>query len=307
MMMDNLIMRPLALAVLLASVSGCSLKTIAMRSLANAVAEPGGVYAEDDDPELVKDSLPVMLKIMEQLASGLPDHKGIREALARGFTSYSVAFVEDEGDRLNESAVDKARAVYLRSRKLSLRAYKYGLQGLEISVPGFTKAFTGSSREERARVLALVKKEDCGLLYWTGAALGSAISVSKDDMKLVGELPLVEALMKRGLELDESYDEGAFHEFFITWSMQPSAGGAKAAKQHFDRALALSHNKKLGAYVTYAEAVDVDQQNKKEFVALLEKVLAYDVDSDAPHRLVNVIAQQRAKWLLSRTSDLFAD
>jgi predicted anti-sigma-YlaC factor YlaD len=248
-----------------------------------------------------------MLKIMEQLASGLPTHKGIREALARGFTSYSVAFIQEEGDRLNETAVDKARQVYARSRKLSLRAYKYGLQGLELAVPGFTQAFTGTSREERARVLAQVKKEDVALLYWTGAALGSAISVSKDDMKLVGELPLVEALMTRGLELDEGFDEGAFHEFFITWAMQPNGGGAKAAKQHLDRALALSHNKKLGAYVTYAEGVDVDQQNKKEFTALLGQVLAFDVDSDPPHRLVNVLAQQRAKWLLSRTSDLFAD
>jgi predicted anti-sigma-YlaC factor YlaD len=301
-------MRPLALAVVLSVSAGCSLKTIAMRSLANAVAEPGGVYAEDDDPELVKDSLPVMLKIMEQLAAGLPTHKGIREALARGFTSYSVAFVEDEGDRLNETSVEKARAVYARSRKLSLRAYKYGLQGLDLSVPGFSKAFTGSSREERARVIQqITKKEDCGLLYWTAAALGSAISVSKDDMKLVGELPLVEALMKRGLELDESYDEGAFHEFYITWAMQPNGGGPKVARQHFERALQLSSNKKLGAYVTFAEAVAVDQQDKKEFTSLLQKVIAYDVDSDPAHQLVNVIAQQRAKWLLSRTSDLFAD
>jgi len=292
---------------LLSSAMGCSLKTIAMRSLANAVAEPGGVYAEDEDPEVVKDSLPVMLKIMEQLAAGLPNHKGIREALARGFTSYSVAFVEDAGDRLNETDVEKARGVYLRSRKLSLRAYRYGLAGLELSVPGFSKAFTGTSREERARVLALVKKEACALLYWTAAALGSAITVSKEDMKLVGDLPKVEALMKRGLELDEGFDEGAFHEFFITWSMQPNMGGARSARQHFERALQLARNKKLGAYVTFAEAVDVDQQDKKEFTSLLEKVLAYDVDCDPPHRLVNVIAQQRAKWLLSRTSDLFAD
>jgi predicted anti-sigma-YlaC factor YlaD len=281
-----------------------------MRSLADTIAEPGGVYESDEDPELVRDALPVMLKIMEQLGEGLPDHKGIHLALVRSFTSYSAGFLEEDGDRLNETAVDKARVIYLRSRKMSLRAYRYGLKGLEISTPGFTKAFDGSSREERARVLALVKKEDVPLLYWTAAALGSAIAVSKDDMHLVGDLPLVEALMKRALELDESYGEGAVHEFFITWDGSHSAaqgGGAQKARSHMERALQLSKNKKLSPYVAYAEAVDVDAQNKKEFTELLEKVVAYDVDSDLPHRLVNILAQRRAKWLLSRTGDLFAE
>jgi len=36
-------------------------------------------------------------------------------------------------------------------------------------------------------------------------------------------------------------------------------------------------------------------------------VLAADVDADPPHRLANVIAQRRARWLLSRTAELFAD
>jgi predicted anti-sigma-YlaC factor YlaD len=304
-------MRTLALAVSLivssSLLAGCSLKKIAMRSLASSVTEPGGVYAEDDDPELVRDALPVMLKIMEQLAQGLPDHKGIREGLARGFTSYSVAFVADEGDRLNETAVEKARQVYARSRRLSLRGYRYGLAGLELAVPGFSKAFESSDREARARVLAQTKKEDVGLLYWTGAALGSAIAVSKDDMRLVGQLPLVEALMKRALALDEAYDEGSIHEFFIQWSMQPGGGGPTQARKHFQRALELSKNRKMSPLVTFAEAVDVDQQNKKEFTRLLGQVLAYDVESDPEHRLVNVLAQNRARWLLSRTSDLFAD
>ncbi len=300
--------RALIAAALL--LSGCNLKTIAMTSLADTIAEPGGVYEKDDDPDLVRDALPVMLKIMEQLADGLPRHKGIRLALVRSFTSYSAGFLEEEADRLNESAVEKARVVYLRSRRMSLRAYRYGMQGLEISTPGFTKAFDGSSREERARVLALVKKEDAELLYWAGAALGSAIAVGKDDMKLVGDLPLVEALMRRALELDEGLGEGSIHEFFIAYdASRPAAqgGGAKKAREHLERALQLSKNKKLSPLVGYAEAVDVDTQNKKEFVQLLEKVLAFDADSDPPHRLVNVLAQRRAKWLLSRTGDLFAD
>jgi len=301
--------RALFVAVLL--LTGCSLKTIAMKSLADTVAEPGGVYSRDEDPELVRDALPVMLKIMEQLADGLPAHKGIRLALVRSFTSFGVAFLEEDGDRAQEKDVERGRVLYLRGKKMCLRAYEYGLSGLEISVPGFKKAFAdGGSRQERDRVLALVKKDDVPLLYWSGAALGSAIYMGKDDMKLVGDLPLVERLMKRALDLDEAWDEGSIHEFFVTYDGSRSAaqgGGPKRAKEHLDRALALSKNKKLSPLVSYAEAVTIDAQDKKEFTRLLQKVGDFDVDSDPDHRLVNIIAQRRAKWLLSRISDLFTE
>jgi predicted anti-sigma-YlaC factor YlaD len=290
--------------------TGCSLKTIAMRSLADTVAEPGGVYSRDEDPELVRDALPVMLKIMEQLADGLPDHKGIHLALARSFTSYGVAFLEEDGDRAQEKDVERGRVLYLRGKKMCLRAYQYGVKGLDLSAPGFARAFAGSSRQERERVLKLVKKEDVALLYWTGAALGSAIYMGKDDMKLVGDLPMVEMLMRRALELDEAWDEGSIHEFFVTYDGSRSAaqgGGAKRAREHLDRALALGKNKKLSPLVSYAEAVTIDAQDKKEFTRLLQKVAEFDVDSDPDHRLVNIIAQRRAKWLLSRISDLFAE
>ncbi|HWE30930.1 MAG TPA: TRAP transporter TatT component family protein, partial [Polyangia bacterium] len=158
----------------------------------------------------------------------------------------------------------------------------------------------------RAAAIARAKKEDVPTLYWLAAAWGSAVANAKDDMRLVGELPIVAALMKRALELDESYDEGAIHEFFITYDASQGDGKA-AAKKHFERALELSHNKKLGPCVTYAEAVCVDSQDKKEFVRLLDKVLAFDVDSDRDHRLVNILAQRRARWLMSRIADLFAD
>lgn len=271
-----------------------------MRSLANTVAEPGDTYARDDDPELVRDALPVMLKIMEQLGDGLPDHKGIHLALARTFTSFGAAFVQEDAERTHEQNVERARPLFTRARKLFRRAWGYGIHGLDLAVPGLGEAFRNGSKEDRIRLLAMVKKEDVGLLYWNGAALGSMISVSKDDMKLVGEVPKVEQLMNRALELDESFDHGAIHEFFITYA-------PKKAKEHLDRALQLSQNKKVGPLVAYAEAVTVDAQNKKEFTRLLEKTLAFDVDSAPEYRLVNVLAQRRARWLLSRTSDLFAE
>jgi predicted anti-sigma-YlaC factor YlaD len=297
-------MRRLSLAALLLC-AGC-LKQIALGSVADSLSASGNGYARDDDPELVRDSIPVIIKLMEQIHAALPKHKALAIALTRTTTSYGAAFIADDADHLEEKDVEAARVVRKRAKRMFLRARGYGLDALELAVPGSRAALNGEDRDRRAAAIARAQKADVPALYWLGAAWGSAIANAKDDMRLVGDLPIVAALMKRALALDEAYDEGSIHEFFITYDSGQGEGKA-AAKKHFERALELSHNKKLSVYVTYAEAVCVDAQDKKEFVRLLDKVLAFDVDSDLDHRLVNMLAQRRARWLMSRTADLFAE
>jgi predicted anti-sigma-YlaC factor YlaD len=289
--------------------AGCSVKTYALSSVADALSASGDLYARDDDPELVRDSIPVILKTMEQLRDALPKHQGIRLALVRTATALGVGFVKDEAERLEDRDVEASRAIFARARRLFLRGRDYGLEGLDLSSPGFSVAFMTGTPEDRRRVLVRAKKKDVPLLYWTGAAWASAITSAKENMKLVGEVPRVEAIMQRALELDEAFDEGAIHEFFIAYdaSRSEAQGGGKArAKAHFERARALSRNK-LSPLLTYAEAVSVDTQNKQEFKRLLEEVLAFDVERDLHHRLVNVLSQRRARWLLSRIDELFAE
>ena len=47
------------------------------------------------------------------------------------------------------------------------------------------------------------------------------------------------------------------------------------------------------------------EQNRAEFDALLARALAVDVDRRPEWRLANLVAQRRARWLLSRTEALF--
>ena len=294
-----------ALLVVLVLSAGC-LKQIALNSVAESLSASGTGYARDDDPELVRDSLPVIIKLMEQLHESLPKKIELSVALTRTTTSYGVAFIAEDADRLEEKDVQAARVVRARARRMLLRARGYGLDAIDAALPGSRAILTGSDRDRRQQLIDKARKEDVPALYWLAAAWGSAIANAKDDMTLVGELPVVAALMKRALALDESFDEGALHEFFITYDASQGEG-RQAAKRHFERALELSHNKKLSPYVSYAEAVCVDVQDKKDFVRLLDKVLAFNVDSDPDHRLVNILSQRRARWLMSRTADLFAE
>ena len=45
--------------------------------------------------------------------------------------------------------------------------------------------------------------------------------------------------------------------------------------------------------------------SEAEFIRLLKQVATADVESDRPHRLANVLAQRRARFLLAHAEDLF--
>jgi len=51
--------------------------------------------------------------------------------------------------------------------------------------------------------------------------------------------------------------------------------------------------------------VSVKNQNAGEFRALLGTALAIDVNADIPDRLVNIINQRKAQWLLDHVDDYF--
>jgi predicted anti-sigma-YlaC factor YlaD len=306
--MDHLIMRRVLLAGLVVALSGCG--DFISNKLADTLSAPGKTYARDDDPELVKGAIPFILKTMEQIHESVPKHRALSEALARTCTQFAVGFVGEEADRLAEKDMATAQELYQREKKLALRGFRYGLDGLQVALPGSCPIFESGTREQREQILKGAKKEDVGLLYWTAAALGSAISADKNDLKWVGQLPLVEQMMHRALELDASWEDGSLHEFYITWYAahgKGDGGGPDLARKEMEKARSLDGNKKLAPIVTFAEAVDVDTQNKVEFTKLLEQATAFDVDSAPDFRLANVIAQRRARWLLTRTADLFVE
>ena len=298
----------LLVTLVLTSLAGAGCAAAASRVVADALSGgPSRTYAEDDDPELVRAAVPFGLKTMESLLEQNPDHQGLLTSLCSGFTQYGYAFVQADADDAEASGKSApARALRARAKKLYLRGRDYGLRGLELRHQGIVGRLEGARDLDAA--VSRLNKEDVPLVYWTAAGWALAIAAAKEDMALVAQLPAPGALMQRALALDEGFDEGALHEFFITW--EPAQGASedafRRAKVHFERAIALSKGAKLGPFVAYAEAVAVPRQDRAEFRRLLEHVLAADVDADKPHRLANVLAQRRARLLLARADDLFS-
>lgn len=295
----------LTLLGLLPALSGC--RSVALAFTSDAVAQSGDTYASDDDPELVRDAVPFGLKTMEGLLGENPQNEKLLTALASGFTQYAYAFVQQPAELADlDGKLDEATAGRARAKALDLRARDYGLRGLDVRREG--SAARLRSGRDFAPLLAKMKKGDVPLLYWTASPWVLAIVNGKKDLALVSELPVAVAMMERALALDEGWNEGAIHEFFIAYDAIRSpaeGGGPERARAHLERALALSKNKKLGPLVAWAEGVLVQRQDRAEFTRVLEEVLRADPGAERRYRLANVLAQRRARALLAHADDLF--
>ena len=67
----------------------------------------------------------------------------------------------------------------------------------------------------------------------------------------------------------------------------------------------LSSGQEASPLVSLAESVSVREQNLIEFKSLLNRALAINPDARPEWRLVNLVMQRRARWLLARTDQLF--
>ena len=282
---------------------GCSLRRLAVNQFGDALANGGGVFATDDDPELIRQAVPFGLKLQESLLAESPRHRALLLSLASSFTQYAYAFVQEDAIEMEDKDVTAAKALRDRARRLFIRARDYGLRGLELTYPDFGKSPLAALKQTTVR--------DVPLLYWTAAAWGAAIADAKDRPDIVADVGQMGAMMDRALALNETFEHGAIHAFLINYEMaRPGVKPADAqarARQHFDRALELSAGKLAAPYVTYAEAVCVQQQQRAEFTKYLEAALAIDAYAVPEARLANLVAQRRARWLLGRIDELFVE
>jgi predicted anti-sigma-YlaC factor YlaD len=122
--------------------------------------------------------------------------------------------------------------------------------------------------------------------------------------------PLLGAMMERAYELDPDFNSGVLDDFFLLFyaSLPEGMGGSREkAEIHYRRALEKSGGRSAGPYVSYARAVAVPAQNYQSFKENLEAALAVDPESDPANTLVNIINQRKAKYLLEKAGEFFAE
>jgi hypothetical protein len=280
----------------------CAPKKMGINRMADALSSTAGTFTRDTDPEFVRQAAPSTLKMVEMLLDEEPSHGGLLMTACSGFAQYSYAFLQSDADA-GDPAAAPTRDLRARAAAMYDRARGYCLRALEARHRGFTQAIQKDPRT----ALAVTTRADVPALYWTGVAWGGALTQAANPFARIGEIAAVRALFTRALELDEGWEGGAIHEAMIAVEGLPAllGGSPVRAKEHFDRAVALGNGQSAFAYLALATGVAQPAKDRAQFEALLKSALAVDVSQRPSIRLANLVAQKRARILLSQIDKLF--
>ena len=294
------------ITISLTFMNSCSINKWAVNRAADMLSSGGGtVFSGDDDPELIADALPFALKLYESLLQSTPDNSELLLATGRTFIMYANAFVDTPAAMLPLEEFEQRKKMKMRSKRLYLRGRDYILKALAIRHEQFSSFMLPGAAET---VLVTMEIDDVPYLYWAAAGWIAAFSADPFDMRLTVSRPKALALMECAFELDETFQKGAIHEFFISYygTLPASLGGSKEkALFHFNRALELSGGLNSGPYVALAGSIAVNEQNVEDFINLLNKALEIDPDSNPENRLANILNMRKAGWMLDHLEDYF--
>jgi predicted anti-sigma-YlaC factor YlaD len=277
--------------------TGCTINSLVADALTGSGTS--SVFTGDSDPQLVGDALPFAIKMYEALLDSTPNHQGLRFTTGSLFIMYANAFVQGPADMYSSWEWQQREDAHKRAKQLYLRGQEILYGALDLKYKGFSKA--GADENAFASLLAKCKKEDVGLLYWTVAGGLAAYSLDLLDFELNAKIPEWSMMIKRAYELDPDFGGATLDEFLLLFyaSLPEMMGGDKdRAKEHFNRAMEKTGGRSTSAYISYAQSICVPAQDYETYKDYLEKALAVDPNVDLSTRLVNIINQRKARWLL---------
>ncbi|MBN1349066.1 TRAP transporter TatT component family protein [candidate division KSB1 bacterium] len=280
---------PWILAILF---SACSMQKLTLRAMDPVIDGTMQALFEEADLELAKTAIESNLKLIEGMLRDHPKNQKLLFLLIQGYSAYALGFVEDEQP-------ERAQKLYLRAREYGFRCLKQ-IKHLKFDERLPLAQFMQS--------LAQFSKDDVPALFWTANAWSNYINLNMGDPGALIDLPKVQAMMQRVLELDERYFFGGAHLFFgIIYSFKPVmlGGDPEKARQHFEACLEICDGKFLLPYTYYAKFYAVNTLDQDLFRRLLEKVQSTPIDILPEQRLPNAIAKMKAKKLMVLEADLF--
>ena len=265
------------------------------------------VFTTDNDPDFVGQALPFAIKLYETLLGSLPENVPLRLRTGSLYIMYANAFVETPADMTPRSELDEKEYLLSRAKNLYLRGRDILFVALERKNPAIRRQFKERKYQE---ALAPFVKADAALLYWTALGWLAAYAVNPFDMELGQTVPRTRAMIERVQALDPSFGGGSLDSFYVSYygSLPEVLGGDPAkARSYFAKAQTESGKTDTSSLMALATTVSVKEQNLAEFKSLLERVLAFDVNSAPDNRLVNILNQRKARWLLAHLDDLFIE
>jgi hypothetical protein len=200
-------------------------KKLTVAATATLLEEVAKSTYQQSDLKMVREGMPAYLMLMDSMVEALPANEQLLINTAQAYSSFASVFVEAKDP-------EYAAVLYSKARMYAIRA---------LGARGLPDPFHTDFDAPREGLNGLAKK-DVPYLFWAAASWGSWIRLNLNSMEALAELPKVELMMKRALELDEGFYYGGPHIFMgILFASRPGLAGGDLvkARQHFLRALEL--------------------------------------------------------------------
>lgn len=276
------------LALSAAALAGCaSLVSSAASDFADNLSV---AVLNQDDPQTVRDGAPAYLLLLDSLIEGNPDSTQVLAAAASLYASYGAVFADDAE----------------RASRLTSRARNYGGRALCL---GFAPSCRWDDMDFDAfeASLAGLKPRHATLVLSYGVASLAYIRAHSGDWNALAELPHMEALLKRYLEIGEPGTSASVYTYLgILATLRPPALGGKPeeGRAYFERAIELTGGRDLGVKVEYARGYARLMYDRELHDRLVGEVLAAEPRADG-YTLTNVLAQRDAAELQASADEYF--
>lgn len=274
--------------------AGCApFKSTRVAAVAYTLEDVASAAAKQSNPSIIREGTPAYLMLIDGLLEAYPDNIELLVAGCRAYSSYASV--------LSDERQDEATSLYQKAKL-------YGFKALSRR-RDFAAAARGGNVGDFNAILQRCDKADVPALFCAASAWANWISSNMDNLEALADLTLLEATMKRLIELDGAYYYGGPHLLLgVYLAAKPAAlgGSPTAAKKQFDEAFALGAAKLLGAKVLYAKYYARGINDRELFVQTLREVLAAPVDQTPELTLANVVAKKQAAALLAKTEEYFA-
>ncbi len=266
-------------------------KKLTVGATATLLEEVARASYRQSDLRILREGMPAYLMLIDGMVQAVPDNEQLLIAAAQSYSSFASLFVEGQDN-------EYASLLYQRGKQYALRS---------LEVRGFKEPLQRPFDDFKEGLKRLGKK-DVPYIFWAATCWVNWIRLNLDSIEAISELPRVESLMKRALELDEGFYYGGPHLFMGIWfASRPKivGGDLKKAQEHFLKALDLGQGKFLMAYVYYANYYARKMTDKDLFTSTLQKVLETPAETSPDLVLINTVAKKQAKELLSHVGEYF--
>ena len=254
-----------------------------------------------DQPELVSIYFEKKIKKLEKSDMTSLDQQ---RDLMRTKVEYGFGIIMEHADRLIDVDYSSALDKYKKANIIFKDARDSGISILNDRYSNFNECIIRG-------VELQFTNNDIIDLYWLAAAYGGAISSSRGDPFELIHLPKVGRILRKCIELDPEWNNGAVYSAMMSFTSTRTDISEDLLRDsvdfYFNKAILYSDSLDAGPFLAYAESIQKTYQERKEFEDKLNYVINMKTKSRSRYELPNLIAKNRAEWLLSKTDDYFLE